>query len=95
MNDVPRNIEAELVADLKKKFVFLSGPRQVGKTTLAKKIIAEFHGQYLVYDEDEDRRVILQKGYLGERAQNGGLGDRCQRGSLAGASPLDSLKSKV
>lgn len=66
MNDIPRNAEAALVADLKKKFVFLSGPRQVGKTTLAKKIIAEFHGQYLVYDEDEDRRLILQKGYLGK-----------------------------
>ena len=67
MNDIPRNIETALQAELEKKFVFLSGPRQVGKTSLAKKIIAKHKGRYLVYDDDDDRRIILKKGYLTSR----------------------------
>ena len=50
-----------------RQMAMISGPRQVGKTTLAKKIIAKLDGRYLVYDDDEDRRVILQKGYLTSR----------------------------
>jgi len=64
MFGINRNVEAILLADLKKKFIFLSGPRQVGKTTLAKKIITKLTGCYLTYDDDEDRRIILRKGYL-------------------------------
>ena len=39
MKVMKRNIEEYLVKDLERKMVFLSGPRLVGKTTLAKGII--------------------------------------------------------
>lgn len=64
MNAIQRTLEPLLVKDLARKFVFLSGPRQVGKTTVAKKIIREKQGLYLLYDDDEDRRRILTKDYL-------------------------------
>ncbi|MCJ7683120.1 MAG: ATP-binding protein [Desulfobacteraceae bacterium] len=43
--------------------VFVGGPRQVGKTTLAKAILANNYpaGRYLNWDFDEDRQDILQK----------------------------------
>lgn len=49
--------------DLKKKMVFLGGPRQVGKTTLAQSLIPRYrdqHPAYLNWDSDEDRRKIRQ-----------------------------------
>ncbi|MBI4224562.1 MAG: ATP-binding protein [Deltaproteobacteria bacterium] len=58
-----RSLEPVLHRDLKKKFVFLTGPRQVGKTTLAKKIVQAEKGRYLLYDDEEDRRTILKKEY--------------------------------
>lgn len=58
-----RNLEPVIEKDLKKKFVFLTGPRQVGKTTLAKKIIQKTDGKYLLYDDEDDRRIILKKEY--------------------------------
>ncbi len=36
-----RNLEKVVFSDVEKKFVFLSGSRQVEKTTLAKKIISQ------------------------------------------------------
>ncbi|MBI3293286.1 MAG: ATP-binding protein [Deltaproteobacteria bacterium] len=48
--------------DLKKKMVFLAGPRQVGKTTLAERIMKGFNQPtYLNWDNPEHRRTI-QKG---------------------------------
>lgn len=67
MSAIPRNLEEPLVKDLAKKFVFLTGPRQVGKTTLAKQIILDREGLYLLYDDEEDRRTILNKGYVSQR----------------------------
>lgn len=64
MNVTQRNLVPAIQKDLDRKFVFLSGPRQVGKTTLSKKIIREKKGLYLLYDDDEDRRRILTKEYL-------------------------------
>ncbi|MBI2343830.1 MAG: ATP-binding protein [Deltaproteobacteria bacterium] len=61
---VDRNIFHSIDTDLQKKFVFLSGPRQVGKTTLAKRLIRERKGTYLLYDDNDDRRVILEKNYV-------------------------------
>jgi uncharacterized protein len=46
--------------DLAKKMVFLSGPRQVGKTTLARQILGDAAG-YLNWDVAEDRERILRR----------------------------------
>ena len=46
--------------DLKKKMVFLGGPRQVGKTTLAKLILKSFeHALYYSWDNRADRKELL------------------------------------
>ncbi|MBN1700141.1 MAG: ATP-binding protein [Spirochaetales bacterium] len=57
------NIEQHLVDDLDKKMVFIAGPRQVGKTTLGKRIINAKNGIYLLYDNNDDRRKIFKKEY--------------------------------
>ncbi len=51
-----------IIDDLKKKMVFVGGPRQVGKTTLALSILQgnEDHPAYLNWDFLEDKRDILQ-----------------------------------
>jgi len=51
-----RYLEKYIRKDLKEKIVLLSGPRQVGKTTLAKQL-AESH-TYLNFDAVADRRII-------------------------------------
>lgn len=54
-----------ILRDLEKKMVFLAGPRQAGKTTLAKSIAKEFaFSLYLTYDRAEDRKVILEESWL-------------------------------
>ena len=52
-----------ILDDLRKKMVFVGGPRQVGKTTLAKAILSKHfpEGRYLNWDYDEDRQDIVQK----------------------------------
>jgi predicted AAA+ superfamily ATPase len=50
-----------IVEDLKQKMVFVSGPRQVGKTTLSKELITDFypHFGYYNWDFKEDRKLVL------------------------------------
>lgn len=54
-----RYLQKQITQDLKEKMVFLGGPRQVGKTTLAKQFISKAD-QYLNWDKDSDRRLILK-----------------------------------
>lgn len=58
-----RYISAHVHNDLKKKMVFVGGPRQVGKTTMAQAILnaSTQGGRYFNWDYDEDRRDILNK----------------------------------
>ena len=58
-----RYITPYILDDLRSKMVFISGPRQVGKTTLAKGILLDHFssGRYLDWDLDEDRQDILKK----------------------------------
>jgi len=58
-----RYITPHILDDLKRKMVFVGGPRQVGKTTLAKAILSSNYpnGRYFNWDFDEDRQDILRK----------------------------------
>jgi len=56
-----RYLEPLIENDLLKKMVFLGGPRQCGKTTLANSLLARTPGRYLNWDFDEDRNEILKK----------------------------------
>jgi len=60
---VQRYIYSSIKDDLQKKMVFVGGPRQVGKTTLAKCLMEELddEGIYFNWDNDEDRRDIIAK----------------------------------
>lgn len=54
-----------ILKDLSKKMVFLVGPRQVGKTWLAKDIATEFSNSlYLNYDKTSDREIIHSEAWL-------------------------------
>ncbi|MBI5491077.1 MAG: ATP-binding protein [Deltaproteobacteria bacterium] len=55
-----RYLERSVAADLRKKMVLLAGPRQVGKTTLARSLAGR-RGGYLNWDIDADRAKILQR----------------------------------
>lgn len=60
-----REQKSAIVRDLSKKMVFLTGPRQAGKTTLAKSIAPLFSSSvYLSYDHFKDREIILREGWL-------------------------------
>lgn len=54
--DNKRYIYQPVINDVSKKFVLLSGPRQVGKTTFAKEL--PFRSTYLNYDERSHRMII-------------------------------------
>jgi len=59
--------EKAILRDLDKKMVFLCGPRQVGKTWLAKTIAQHFtKTTYLNYDRLEDREIIRREGWPGK-----------------------------
>ena len=60
MNVALRYIAPQVVSDLERKMVFISGPRQVGKTTLAQTLSGSDTG-YLNWDVDQDRERILRR----------------------------------
>lgn len=55
-----RYITKHIMQDLEKKMVFISGPRQVGKTTIAKALSKkEEKSVYLNYDKFTDKKIII------------------------------------
>ena len=59
-----RYLDDQLHHDLLKKMVLLTGPRQVGKTTLSQQLIAEQPGsQYLNFDVPTHRAVMLAQSW--------------------------------
>jgi predicted AAA+ superfamily ATPase len=64
-----RYLEAPIKEDLASKMVFLAGPRQVGKTTLARQLLAtSTGGVYLNWDNRDDRREIRAARWPGGNA---------------------------
>ncbi|HSS48807.1 MAG TPA: ATP-binding protein [Thermoanaerobaculia bacterium] len=55
-----RYLLSQIERDLQKKMVFVAGPRQVGKTTLARSLEGAKQG-YLNWDVPEDREKILKR----------------------------------
>lgn len=55
-----RYLTEQIKKDLTKKMVFVGGPRQVGKTTVAKSLLVGGKG-YLNWDVPEHREMILKK----------------------------------
>jgi predicted AAA+ superfamily ATPase len=60
MSNITRYLQPHITKDLEKKMVFVSGPRQVGKTTMAL-TLPEAEKGYMNWDIDEDRENILQR----------------------------------
>lgn len=58
-----------ILQDLKSKMVFLGGPRQCGKTYLAKEVLKSLHSEknYFNWDSYEDRKSILAQKWSKER----------------------------
>lgn len=61
--DRHRGLEAQILDDLKVKMVFISGPRQTGKTTLAKRLLTsqgrDLATSYFTWDSSSDRRQLM------------------------------------
>jgi uncharacterized protein len=55
-----RYLQPQVVADLERKMVFIGGPRQVGKTSLARRLLAHPGGE-LNYDVAPQREAILKR----------------------------------
>jgi len=63
-----RYIEQNVTNDLKRKMVFVGGPRQSGKTTMAKQLCHEAGFdtkiRYLNWDAAEDREIFSLNDFL-------------------------------
>jgi predicted AAA+ superfamily ATPase len=54
----PRYLTTNIQEDLKEKMVLVGGPRQVGKTTVAKELIEkDFKSRYYNWDKLSDRLI--------------------------------------
>lgn len=55
----------KIIKDLSKKMVFVTGPRQAGKTTIAIQVAQEYQQSlYLNYDNLEDKNIIKEQSWL-------------------------------
>ena len=66
-----RYASARIRTDLTRKIVFLTGPRQVGKTVLAQALLAEAEpgaARYFNYDVQPDRAVLHRQSWLPDTA---------------------------
>jgi uncharacterized protein len=62
MPDMKRYLYEAIIDDLKRKMVFITGPRQVGKTFLAREIQQSFSKTlYLNNDDMDDARAIRNR----------------------------------
>lgn len=58
-----RYLDDRAAADLLKKTVFLTGPRQVGKTSLSRLLMQGQDAQYLNYDVAADRAIVERQSW--------------------------------
>lgn len=59
-----RYLDDLILKDLHRKMVIVTGPRQVGKTTLARELMAHFErAQYLNWDVARDRRILVDQAW--------------------------------
>ena len=64
---INRYIESSVADDLSRKMVFIGGPRQSGKTTLAKHLCqlagCDISNRYLNWDAAADREKIIKESF--------------------------------
>lgn len=83
-----RDLDRVIAADLQRKMVLLSGPRQVGKTTLCRHLMARFSAaQYLNWDVAGDRAILLRQSWSPRAALLARVAARADR--LAAVARLD------
>lgn len=62
-----RYLTPYIIQDLRKKMVFIGGPRQVGKTTLCRALNMAYPDlMYLNWDADEHKRIIQKQQWLND-----------------------------
>ncbi len=63
-----RYLTKYVIEDLTDKMVFIGGPRQVGKTTLAQELVSNHfrNSGYYNWDNRQDRRSIMQSNWPGD-----------------------------
>lgn len=62
-----RYLDDLVIKDLHQKLVIVTGPRQVGKTTLAKELMPQFKpAQYLNWDVAQDRKILTAQSWLND-----------------------------